>query len=187
MNAHLVLALCGAMLVAANAGAAPAHVHGIARLDVAIDGEALQLSLESPLANLVGFEHAPSNAQETQAVSAMVRRFSRPEDLFAPSPAARCSVKSILLSSPVIDAKLLAVPGVPAPPPAAASVPHEEDGHAELEARIAFRCERPRDLKRLEAKIFGAFPGMLQLDVQVVTPSRQSAAKLRAKSNAIAF
>ena len=156
MNAHLVLALCGAMLVAANAGAAPAHVHGIARLDVAIDGEALQLSLESPLANLVGFEHAPSNAQETQAVSAMVRRFSRPEDLFAPSPAA-------------------------------ASVPHEEDGHAELEARIAFRCERPRDLKRLEAKIFGAFPGMLQLDVQVVTPSRQSAAKLRAKSNAIAF
>jgi hypothetical protein len=183
----MVLVLCGAMFVAANAGAAPAHVHGIARLDIAIDGEALQLSLESPLANLVGFEHAPSNAQETQAVSAMVLRFSRPEELFAPSPAARCSVKSIQLSSPVIDAKLLAVPGVPAPPPAAAGAPHDEDGHAELEVQIAFRCERPGELKRLEARIFSAFPAMLQLDVQVVTPSRQSAAKLTAKSNAIAF
>jgi Protein of unknown function (DUF2796) len=183
MKPQLLRALCAVMLLAANAAAAPAHVHGLATLDVAIDGEALELNLDSPLANLVGFEHAPADAKEIQAIRDMARQFSRPEALFAPSLAALCSVKSVQLSSAALDAKLLAAAGVSAPPPNAAD--HDEDGHADLDARIVFRCERPQDLKRLEAKIFDAFPGMVQLDVQVVTPRRQSAAKLTANSNGL--
>ncbi len=86
-----------------------------------------------------------------------------------------------------MSAKLLAVPGVPAPPSMGSNAPHDENGHAELKARIAFRCERPGELKRLEARIFDAFPAMVQLDVQVVTPRRQSAPKLTARSNGFDF
>ncbi|MGB0128732.1 MAG: DUF2796 domain-containing protein [Rhodocyclaceae bacterium] len=36
-----------------------AHEHGVAKLDVASDGGALAINVESPLDNRVGFEHAP--------------------------------------------------------------------------------------------------------------------------------
>jgi hypothetical protein len=184
MKNSIALAAFLAAVGAASALAAPPHVHGIATLDVAVSADTLQLSLDSPLDNLVGFEHAPNNARESQAIREMARHFSQPDSLFAPSAAARCVVKSVQLSSPVIDPQLLAANGVSAAPTGAS---HEEEGHADLDAQIVFRCERPGELKRLDAKIFGAFPGLRQLDAQVVTTSRQSAAKLTAKSNAISF
>ena len=184
MKSSIALAVFLGAAAAAGALAAPPHVHGVATLDVVVSADTLQLSLDSPLDNLVGFEHAPADAKQLQAIREMARRFSQPESLFAPSAAARCVVKSVQLSSPVIDPKLLAMDGVTAAPPAAS---HEEEGHADLDAQIVFRCERPGELKRLEAKMFSAFPGLRQLDAQIVTPSRQSAATLTAKSNAISF
>ena len=178
-------ALCGAMLLAASARAAPPHVHGVAALDVALDGHSLQLSIDSPLDNFVGFEHAPANDKETRAIRAMAQRFSKAQELFAPSPAAGCVVKSVQLGSPVIDAKLLAAPGVAPLPPGAS---HEEPGHADLDAQIEFRCERPGELRSLEAKILGGvFPRLHGINVQAVTPQRQFGAKLTADSRTIVF
>ncbi|WP_323510129.1 ZrgA family zinc uptake protein, partial [Glaciimonas sp. CA11.2] len=34
-----------------------AHVHGVGKLDVAIDGAQITLHLDTPLINLLGFEH----------------------------------------------------------------------------------------------------------------------------------
>ena len=47
----------------------PAHQHGAASLQVSLDGRALQISLEGPSDNLLGFEHAPQNEAEKQAVT----------------------------------------------------------------------------------------------------------------------
>jgi Protein of unknown function (DUF2796) len=35
------------------------HVHGVAQLNVALDGNVLWIELNSPAMNIVGFEHAP--------------------------------------------------------------------------------------------------------------------------------
>ncbi|MFZ3323051.1 MAG: DUF2796 domain-containing protein [Usitatibacter sp.] len=174
----------GAAWAVASAQAAPPHVHGIAALDVAFDGKSLQLTLDSPLENLVGFEHAPANAREEQAIRAMVRRFARAEELFAPSSAAHCSLKAVRLSSPVIDAKVFTAEGVSA---AAPGESHEEAGHADLDASIEFSCQRPSELKAVEAKIFAVFPGLHRIDAQIVTPARQSAATATTESRMIAF
>ena len=53
------LACCIVLTFPLSAHCAPAHVHGVARIDLAVDGDQLTLSLEMPLDNLVGFEHAP--------------------------------------------------------------------------------------------------------------------------------
>lgn len=176
--------LCGLLLLASAARAAPPHVHGVAALDVVLDAGSLALSLDSPLDNLVGFEHAPVNEKETQAIRAMVRRFSRAQELFAPTPAARCALKAVRLSSPVIDAKVFTSEGVSA---AAPGESREEAGHADLDASIEFNCQAPSELNGLEAKIFAAFPGLHRIDAQVVTPARQSAARLTPESRMIAF
>ena len=46
-----------------------AHVHGAARLQVAIEGRHAELILRSPAANLVGFEHQPRNAEQEATVA----------------------------------------------------------------------------------------------------------------------
>ena len=45
-----------------------AHVHGAAQLTVAQEGTQVLLELESPAANIFGFEHPPSDAQQRTVV-----------------------------------------------------------------------------------------------------------------------
>ena len=45
-----------------------AHEHGNARLNLAIDNGMLLLELESPAINMLGFEHAPENDQQNNAI-----------------------------------------------------------------------------------------------------------------------
>lgn len=46
-----------------------AHVHGEAKLQVAVEGRTAELILQSPAANLLGFEHKPKNAEQEAAVA----------------------------------------------------------------------------------------------------------------------
>lgn len=45
-----------------------AHVHGVGKLNVALDGDDLIIELTSPAANIVGFEHTPENEQQSHEV-----------------------------------------------------------------------------------------------------------------------
>lgn len=174
MNRPIRIACCllaiglAAPAVAREPGA---HVHGAARLEVAIDGNTLAITLESPLDSLLGFEHAPRTDQERMAVRAMAEHLNRAARLFAPTPAAGCAPVSVKLESPVL---------APAGKPAA-------DGHADVDGDYVFRCERPEGLRNLEVKLFDAFPGLRQVDVQVAGPRGQAAARLSPKARRIAW
>ena len=45
------------------------HVHGEAELTIALEGQSVAIEFKSPSANLLGFESAPQNAQELEAVN----------------------------------------------------------------------------------------------------------------------
>ncbi|MCB1546297.1 MAG: DUF2796 domain-containing protein [Hyphomicrobiaceae bacterium] len=66
--AALGLALCGA------AFAGKAHQHGVARLDLAVDGGTVTIAVEMPLDALVGFERSPRTGAERQAAAAALAR-----------------------------------------------------------------------------------------------------------------
>jgi len=84
-----LLAAACLLPVPALAGHPGAHVHGAARLQVAVDGNTLNLQLETPLASLVGFEHAPRTNQQKQALQAMAERLRQAGEIFTPTPAGR--------------------------------------------------------------------------------------------------
>jgi hypothetical protein len=58
-----------------------AHVHGAAKLQVAIDGSTATLMLESPLESLVGFEYAPGNKAEKTALAKLAATLEKPDAL----------------------------------------------------------------------------------------------------------
>ena len=79
---RLLLALPFAMLPLAVAHAADehdhahgslgAHEHGVGRLNAGLDGQTLELELESPAMNLVGFEHVATSDLASQHFAAQL-------------------------------------------------------------------------------------------------------------------
>lgn len=197
-NAYGVLILC--VLTAASAGAADKHVHGHAALEVAVDGNRLLIVFESPLDNLVGFEHAPRTEKQKDAVRRMAAQVNRPEQHFVPTAEARCTSGGVRLASEVIDPSLLGAATAPAgaakPPahPPRDKHGHKghkgykgDKGHAELQAEFVFRCEQPEKLSSLEVKLFDAFRGLKRIDVQVAGARKQAAARLTPKNHRVSW
>ncbi|MBI2319706.1 MAG: DUF2796 domain-containing protein [Betaproteobacteria bacterium] len=163
-----------------------AHSHGTATLKAAVDGNLLTLNFESPLDNLVGFEHAPRTDKQKAAVRRMAGQLLNAASVFAPTPAADCVVTSVNLESPVIDPLVLRGDGAKdkapekrsAPLPAKGAAHSDAGGHAEIEGTFVFRCAKAESLRDLEVRLFDRFSGLKRLDVQVATPKGQKSARL---------
>lgn len=144
--------------------AAGTHVHGVATLQIAVDGNTLQLNLESPLDNLLGFEHMPNTAPQKALVKTMESRLRQADRLFRPNPAAHCTLKSVTLDSPVLGVSKDDGP--------------MHDDHADLDGEFVFACAKPDELRELEVRLFDAFPGLRQLKTEAATPRGQKAGTL---------
>ena len=155
-----------------------AHQHGVAKLLVAVDGKALEITLESPLDNLLGFERAPRSDAERTAVRNMAQRFHAAAGLFTPTAAAGCVVQGAELSSEVLAPALLVKDGGGA---AAAKPIQGGDGHAELQATVRFVCANPAALKGVGVGLFKVFPKFRQIDASVASGSGQRGSRLSAK------
>jgi hypothetical protein len=155
------------MAVTAHAHSEKAHVHGNANMQVVVEGNMVEIGLQSPLNSLVGFEHAPRNERQRKAIQAMEEKFRTPASLFVPTPAAQCTVQPVELEMPFKEG--------------AASKSQHKDEHAELEATIRFQCDNPSALKGMEVKLFEAFPKLHRIDVQTISGSGQAAARLTPK------
>jgi len=167
-----------------------AHQHGVAKLAVAVDGNTLEVTLESPLDNLLGFERAPRTEAERKAVRQMAQRFHAAAGLFAPSAAAQCTALPAELTSEVLDPALLAPAGTPAPAvPAGAATPRKSaDGHADMDATVRFNCSNPAALKGVDtAGLFKAFPKFRQIDAALVTGIQQRGSRLTARQTMLAW
>lgn len=151
----------------AHAHSNKAHVHGNATMQVVVDGQHIEIDLQSPLDSLVGFEHAPRTEKQKQAIKAVEERFAAPAALFVPSAEAKCTAEPAALTMPFKSESTAAK--------------NDKDAHSDLEAVIRFQCEQPAELKGMEVKLFGAFTRLHRLDVQMMTPRGQSAARLTPK------
>lgn len=177
MNSHtksLLAAALGSALLLSSAltQAHEAHVHGVGKLDVALDGKTLSLHLDSPLVNLIGFEHTANSAKDKQAAQDMAKTLRNAASVFVTSPSAECKLSGVQLVSAAIAPALLGEAAGKAAGHA------DSDGHADLDADFSFQCAHPEKLQRIDVKLFDAFKGFNSIDVQLVTAKRQGAAKL---------
>ena len=173
------IALCACGILGAGSAEHAAHVHGEARLDVAQEGAMLSLQLESPLDNLLGFEHAPKNAAEEDQAKRMSAKLRAAGDLFALPPAADCVLEKVTLESSVLTPGWLGETEDERAHEHEHEHAHEsEEGHADLDVLWQFHCAYPESLRSVEVRLFGAFPGLRELKVQAATPGGQRGATL---------
>ena len=164
-------------------GSLSAHEHGVGRLNAALDGQTLELELESPAMNLVGFEHAATSDADKAKVAAVRAQLEKPLALFNLPKAAGCVVASQELESPLFGGK----PDADDDHDEDAKDEHHHD-HSEIHAHYHFTCATPGALKTLDlANIFNTFPATQKIQLQLIGPSGQQGVDVTAKAAALKF
>jgi hypothetical protein len=144
------------------------HAHGVAELRVAVDGKRLHIELESPLDNLVGFEHEPKTARERAALAAAEETLRGGDALFVLPAEAGCVLAAVELESPY--------PQTAGDDPGRAR--DEEKGHSDMDVTYEYNCANPAALNAMRVNLSEAFPRMQRILAETATPAGQGKATL---------
>lgn len=159
-------------------GSLDAHEHGIAQLNVVLDGQALELELESPAMNLVGFEHAAESDADKAKVAAARSQLQDPQALFGLS-AGDCSLSETGLESPLFEDD---------EHEHEEHHDHEESEHSEIHAHYQLDCKKPGELQQLNlAELFKRFPATTKIQVQLIGPNGQQGVQLTPAKPSLSF
>jgi hypothetical protein len=185
----VVLRPAAALLCLVAAGAAAqdnreqaAHVHGVTAVTLAVVGGRLELELTAPGMDLVGFEHAPRDAQQTQAIEAATATLERSGDWLAFEPPGSCTVASAEAHSHGFKAEAAA----DGAGDGGGSHGHDHDhgdhqhggGHGEFHLTLAGTCSAAPQALRID--LAARFPGIEQIRVDLITDAVQDRVELGA-------
>ncbi len=198
----IMLASVSSSVLAAEQRHHDAHVHGVAHLNIAMEGTSLHLEFTSPAANIVGFEHQPRTPEQKDGVRNAIEKLENGSKLFILSPEAQCrlsksSVKTDIEHDANHDADEEHKHG------------HEKDvhhgkgkdndqkhheenedehaRHSEFHSEYQFVCKNPGKLSQMDVMLIQSFPGIEHIEVQLLTKTKQTAQELTAQSHRIKF
>ena len=187
---RLLLALPFALLPLAMTQAAEAHdhdhehaslgthEHGVGRLNAVLEGPTLELELDSPAMNLLGFEHKASSRADKAKVAATRTQLEQPLVLFSLPAAAGCVVEAQELESPLFSDE----------PEHAKGEKADEHHHSEIHASYQFTCATPAALKSLDlSQLFKTFPATHKVQVQLISPGGQQGVEVTPGTAALKF
>ncbi|PFG61219.1 uncharacterized protein DUF2796 [Pseudomonas poae] len=170
-------------------GSLGAHEHGVGRLNAVLDGQALELELDSPAMNLVGFEHLATSAADKAKVAAARKQLENPLALFNLPKAAGCVISSQELNSPLFGDKPEADHDDDDHDDDAKDGAHEHHhDHSEIHAHYQFTCATPTALGNLDlTQVFKTFPATQKIQVQLIGPSGQQGVEATATAATLKF
>jgi hypothetical protein len=128
-----------------------AHVHGEGQVNIAIDGKRIFMALESPGADIVGFEYEARSSDEKVAVKQAIAQLGDPMLLVRFEADAGCAVRQ-----------------------ADAGIEGEHDEHKGEEAHGAFvaqyefECDDIGSLDTIEFTYFSQFSNAQSLDIVLI-------------------
>ncbi|MGY2042428.1 DUF2796 domain-containing protein [Pseudomonas pergaminensis] len=168
-------------------GSLGAHEHGVGRLNAVLDGQALELELDSPAMNLVGFEHLATTPADKAKVAAARKQLENPVALFNLPKAAGCVVSSQELNSPLFGDKPEADHDDDDDDAKDGAHEHHHD-HSEIHAHYQFTCATPTALSNLDlTQVFKTFPATQKIQVQLIGPSGQQGVEATAQAATLKF
>ncbi len=157
---------------------AGAHSHGNASLAVAIEGARVFFELDSPVYNLLGFEHAPGTTDEIEKHREVAATLSQPDRLFSVNAEAQCKADG--------------PHGFDLFEPVGHDDDHGEDpsdadsDHRDVLAEYEFTCKLPNRISEIDVRLFEVFPLLTQLDAVFLGENAQRSIRLTKDNHRIA-
>ncbi len=154
-----------------------AHEHGAATLSLAVGTAGLEIMLESPAANIVGFEHAATTDADKQKLADAVKKLEAGAELFSMNAEAGCTLKNAEVVSALLGN---------ADDAAKHDDKHDHDHdhkegetHSDMDVTWSFACTTPAALTAVTTNLFAAFPdGFKHIKAEWVTEKGASALEL---------
>jgi len=145
------------------------HEHGHGQLNIAIETKRVSMELQVPGADIVGFEHEASTAEQKATIEKAKATLADALSLFRLPAAAGCTLA---------DAKV----AIHAEEHEHEEADHEEAAgheggghhHSEFHVTYAIDCSAPEKLTGIDFKYFDAFAGAQELDINLVTEKGQT-------------
>ncbi|HCG6308431.1 TPA: DUF2796 domain-containing protein [Vibrio parahaemolyticus] len=178
-----------------------AHVHGHVEFNIAQDGSDLLLEITAPGADVVGFEHAPENAEQEKTLQHAVATLEDSNALFAINPQAQCEIEEVhvehSLGGQHEEHEHHAHEGHDHDEHAH----HDHDGHegheghdhsehsdhGEFTVQYRFHCAQVGELSHIQTDWFNQFPSTESVNVNLFTDTTQSATSLTKSNTQIAI
>ena len=89
-----------AICALAPTGTLGQHVHGVVELGVVVEGSTVAVSLDAPLSDVVGFEHAPENDEQLERIRQAAAMLSNPDAMFGLADSANCTISETSIDGP---------------------------------------------------------------------------------------
>ncbi|HFD4078899.1 TPA: DUF2796 domain-containing protein [Vibrio parahaemolyticus] len=180
-----------------------AHVHGHVEFNIAQDGSDLLLEITAPGADVVGFEHAPENAEQEKTLQHAVATLEDSNALFATNPQAQCEIEEVHVEH--------TLGGQHEEHEHHDHEGHDHDEHAhhdhdkhdhdsheghdhsehsdhgEFTVQYRFHCAQVGELSRIQTDWFNQFPSTESVNVNLFTDTTQSAISLTKSNTQIAI
>ncbi|PIS68817.1 zinc uptake protein ZrgA [Vibrio parahaemolyticus] len=180
-----------------------AHVHGHVEFNIAQDGSDLLIEITAPGADVVGFEHAPENAEQEKTLQHAIATLEDSNALFAINPQAQCEIEEVhvehSLGGQHEEHEHHDHEGHDHDEHAHHDHDkHEHDGHeghdhsehsdhGEFTVQYRFHCAQVGELSRIQTDWFNQFPSTESVNVNLFTDTTQSATSLTKSNTQIAI
>jgi hypothetical protein len=168
---HSIRALLAALVITGAAtplhAQAKAHTHGLAELDMVIEGRTGTLEFRAPADDIIGFEREPRTpAERYQRDLALLRLQTRMREMVRFDASLGCTLKATAVHAGGGD--------------------HGHDhgdtreagGHAEIRGEFALSCERAPAGKDIRFAFSAVFPSIRSVQVQVLSNDRQDGRRI---------
>ncbi|MBE3760061.1 DUF2796 domain-containing protein [Vibrio parahaemolyticus] len=170
-----------------------AHVHGHVEFNIAQDGSDLLLEITAPGADVVGFEHAPENAEQEKTLQHAVATLEDSNALFAINPQAQCEIEEVH-----VEHTLGGQHEEHEHHDHDEHAHHDHDGHeghdhsehsdhGEFTVQYRFHCAQVGELSHIQTDWFNQFPSTESVNVNLFTDTTQSATSLTKSNTQIAI
>lgn len=180
-----------------------AHVHGHVEFNIAQDGSDLLLEISAPGADVIGFEHAPENAEQEKTLQHAVATLEDSNALFAINPQAQCEIEEVhvehSLGGQHEEHEHHDHEGHDHDEHAHHDHDkHDHDGHeghdhsehsdhGEFTVQYRFHCAQVGELSHIQTDWFNQFPSTESVNVNLFTDTTQSATSLTKSNTQIAI
>ena len=152
-----------------------AHIHGHSTLNIAIEDNQIEMELEAPGSDIVGFEHAATSEADKLKLKAAKTDLSAPLKLFTLSSGAVCKATSIDVHYTKDNDE---ADHAGHDHGAAHKDDNKGDEHGEFHATYKFSCANTSALSAIRFGYFKVFAGVTELKVNIITPKGQKSLNL---------
>ena len=176
------------------------HEHGHGAIDIVMEAEEVVIEIRIPAVNVVGFEHAPRDDEEHEAIRRALVPFEDASSALVLPGEAGCEVENV-------RASIAGMTHESERHQDEAGNGHEQHGHdthghkehdyeeheeqadeedhSELHATYHLHCHAPGQLRQVDMRVLKHLHDIEEIDVRLVTPDAQRALTLHAGKTVI--